>query len=123
MDIFYNNVNSLPQQVEENRENIDYLMGLAGGGDMMRSDEIIMSSGWQQNGDVWLYSITQPYVTRYSMVYVAFNDNPSKCDEFNKIYKTNSKDNAIELYAQDKPNVDLTVTMWWGQMEDTEPNT
>ena len=123
MDIFYNNVNNLPQQVEENRENIAYLMGLAGGGDLLRSDEILISSGWQQSSNEWLYSLDQPYVTQYSMVYVAFNDTVDKCDDFNKLYKVITADNLIKLHARSKPNVNLTITVWWGQMEDTDPNT
>lgn len=123
MDILFNNVNSLPQQVEENRENIEYLMGLTGGGDLFRSDEILMSSGWQQSGNEWIYTLDQPYVTEYSMVYVAFNDSVDKCDEFNKLYKVISGDNAIKLHARSKPNVNITITMWWGQTEDTDTNT
>jgi hypothetical protein len=26
------------------------------------------------------------------------------------------------LHARSKPNVNLTITVWWGQMEDTESN-
>ena len=119
MDIFYNNVNSLPQQVEENRENIELLFGMAAVDNISRTNELLLSSAWQQEGDKYTIEIVEPYMTEYSLVYIAFNDSPDKLDEFRKIYMVEGLTEKFKLYALEKPNVNITVTVWYTNKEET----
>lgn len=114
MDIYYNNRLSLPEQVENNRENIEILFGSLQNGEIVKSNEILLKNAWTAVADRWKQTVSIPRVTENTFtVTVCDAMNATVLDAFSDIIQSNSIENGVEFFAKSKPDVDIIITVWY----------
>lgn len=118
MDVYYNNRLSLPEQVENNRENIEILFGSLQNGEIVKSNEILLKNGWTVVEDRWKQTVSIPRVTENTFtVTVCDAMSEDVLDSFSDIIQSNSIDNGVEFYAKAKPEVDIIITVWYNVID------
>lgn len=119
MDIYYNNRLSLPEQVENNRENIEILFGSLQNGQIVKSNEILLKNGWTAVADRWKQTVSIPRITENTFtVTVCDAMNETVLDAFSDIIQSNSIENGVEFFAKSKPDVDIIITVWYNIVDD-----
>lgn len=118
MDIYYNNRLSLPEQVENNRENIEILFGSLQNGEIVKSNEILTKNNWTAVEDRWKQTVSIPRVTENTFtVTVCDAMSEAVLDAFSDIIQSNSIENGVEFYAKAKPEVDILITVWYNVID------
>lgn len=118
MDIYYNNRLSLPEQVENNRENIEILFGSLHNGEIVKSAEILLKNVWSPVETRWKQTVSIPRVTENTFtVTVCDAISDGVLDAFNSIIQSNSIENGVEFYAKSKPEVDIVITVWYNVID------
>lgn len=114
MDIYCNNRLSLPEQVENNRENIAILFSSLQNGEIVKSDEILLKNNWIAVNGGWKQTVTMPNITSDTFsVTVCDSRNDTVLEAFRDIIQSNSIDNGMEFYSKSKPNVDIVISVWY----------
>lgn len=114
MDIYCNNRLSLPEQVENNRENIAILFSSLQNGEIVKSNEILLKNNWVEVNDGWKQTVTMPNITSDTFsVTVCDSRNDTVLEAFRDIIQSNSIDNGMEFYSKSKPIVDIVVSIWY----------
>ena len=114
MDIYCNNRLSLPEQVENNRENIAILFSSLQNGEIVKSDEILLKNNWVAVNDGWKQTVTIPNITSDTFsVTVCDSRNDTVLEAFRDIIQSNSIDNGMEFYSKSKPDVDIVISVWY----------
>lgn len=118
MEIYYNNRLSLPEQVENNRENIEILFGSLQNGQIVKSNEILLKNSWNAVEERWKQTVSIPRVTANTFtVTVCDGVNDTVLDAFSDIVKSNSVENGVEFFAKAKPEVDIVITVWYNVID------
>lgn len=114
MDIYCNNRLSLPEQVENNRENIAILFSSIQNGEIVKSNEILLKNNWVEVNDGWKQTVTMPNITSDTFsVTVCDSRNDTVLEAFRDIIQSNSIDNGMEFYSKSKPGVDIVIAVWY----------
>lgn len=114
MDIYCNNRLSLPEQVENNRENIAILFSSLQNGEIVKSNEILLKNNWIEVNDGWKQTVTMPNITSDTFsVTVCDSRNETVLEAFRDIIQSNSIDNGMEFYSKSKPSVDIVIAVWY----------
>lgn len=119
MEIYYNNRLSLPEQVENNRENIEILFGSLQNGEIVKSNEILTKNNWNPVEARWKQTVSIPRVTENTFtVTVCDAMSEAVLDAFSDIIQSNSIENGVEFFAKSKPDVDIIITVWYNIVDD-----
>lgn len=114
MEVYMNNLYSLPQQVENNRENIEILFNSIQNGSIVKSSEILLRGAWTRDGDLWKQTVTIPNMTKDTFTLtVCESKNTHVLYDFMDIVMSNSVENGVEYYANEKPNLDILIGVWY----------
>ena len=114
MEFMFNKWNSLPQQVEENKENISALMNLFNDGVLTKSSEVLQKLDWTQNGDYFEQTVSVPYMTSEKfIVVVPGNTALTTIKEFTKLKVCESLENNVKFKVVEKPSIDIVVDVWY----------
>lgn len=119
MDIYYNNRLSLPEQVENNRENIEILFGSLQNGKIVKSNEILLKNAWNPIEARWKQTVSIPRVKENTFtVTVCDAITDAVLDAFSDIIQSNSIETGVEFFAKSKPDVDIIITVWYNVVDD-----
>lgn len=114
MNIYCNNRLSLPEQVENNRENIAILFSSLQNGEIVKSDEILLKNNWIEVNGGYKQSVTMPNITSNTFsVTVCDSRDDSVLESFRDIIQSNSIDNGMEFYTKSKPVIDIVISVWY----------
>lgn len=114
MEFMFNKWNSLPQQVEENKENISLLMHMYADGVLTKSSEVLQRLDWQQNGSYYEQTVSVPHMTSgHFIVVVPGNSELATIREFTKLKSCESLENNVKFKVLEKPSVDIVVDIWY----------
>lgn len=114
MDIYENDRYSLPEQVENNRQNIAILFSSIQNGTIVKSDEILLQGNWVESNGSWKQTVTMPNITSETFsVTVCDSRDDTVLDAFRDIIQSNSIENGMEFYAKSRPSVDIVITVWY----------
>lgn len=114
MEFMFNKWNSLPQQVEENKENISLLMNMFADGVLTKTNEVLQKLDWQQNGDYFEQTVSVPYMNEDKFIVVTPGSSElTTIKEFSKLKSCESLENNVKFKTLEKPNVDIVITIWY----------
>lgn len=114
MEFMFNKWNSLPQQVEENKDNISLLMHMFSDGVLTKSTEVLQRLDWNQNGDYYEQVVSVPYMTEDKLIIVVpGNSELTTIREFTKLKTCESLENNVKFKTLEKPTVDIVVSVWY----------
>lgn len=110
----FNKWNSLPQQVEENKENISLLMGMYADGILAKSSEVLQRLDWQQNGAYYEQTVSVPHMSdKHFIVVVPGDSDLATIRDFSKLKSCESLENNVKFKTIEKPSVDIIVDIWY----------
>lgn len=125
MEIYRDDCLSLPEQVQENKYNVNLALTLFDSLNMKKIKVKLNSNAWMpttiDNETVFKLTMTNPVFQNDMFFCVTCDEqNENYRIEYSKIFRAESAENKIVFYTNIKPNVDINIEILYNYIKESD---